>query len=117
MSRKSVMPARSSATLLFGGDSLRPCGLRFLHRPFDECRPFADGSGLADDDPFVIDQIHRRPALNIPLVLDRAIDRSAVPKGTPGRAFLGREFPGLGAIRIAVDTDDDERLAFKLLHE
>src|SRR2546430_1533066 len=75
-----------------------------------------DADVLVADDAAVVQDVQRRPALDVPLRGDGSRP-AAVPEGSPGDLFLLERLLERLAVPVAVDTEQNERLAFQLLHE
>src|SRR5579871_606243 len=72
---------------------------------------------LGADDAALIEHIHSRPHLHIPPCCDRAANLAAIPKGPPSNPLLLKDLLEFLPIGIAVDAQENEWLAFQILHE
>src|SRR5262249_11687906 len=72
---------------------------------------------LVPNDALVIENVERRPALDVPLGRDGALRSGAVKPRAPGHFLILNDLLELIFALIAVDAQEDEGLAFHLLHE
>src|SRR6516164_4342535 len=91
--------------------------LRLLHKGVDRLLQRLAAEVLVADDPFRVDDVDGRPAVDVPLGGDRPVRAAVVPERPPGDVLFLDRLLELPTVLVTVDADNRERLVFVLLHE